>query len=101
MDSIKLFNKNEEELETIIQTMGIYSQYIEMEFTIKNRSMVIMKDGKRLGIELPNQDKIGTLGEMESNKHLGILEVDTIKHAEMKDKKWKFPCRTRKILETR
>ena len=38
------------------------------------------------GIELPNQEKIRTLGEKETNKYLVILEGDTIKHAEMKEK---------------
>ena len=31
------------------------------------------------GMELPNPDKIRTLGENETYKHLGILEADTIK----------------------
>ena len=31
------------------------------------------------GIELPNQDKFRTLGEMETYKYLGILEAYTIK----------------------
>ena len=44
-----------------------------------------MKDG----MELPNQDKIKTLGEKENYKYLRILEADTIKHAEMKDKRKK------------
>ena len=35
-------------------------------------------------IELPNQEKIRTLGEKENYKHLRILEEDTIKHSEMK-----------------
>ena len=30
--------------------------------------------------------KIRTLGEKETNKYLGILEMDTIKHAEIKEK---------------
>ena len=38
------------------------------------------------GMELPNWDKIRTLGENETYKYLGILEVDTIKQVEMKDK---------------
>ena len=37
-------------------------------------------------IELPNQDKIGTLAENETYKYLGILEADTIKQVEMKNK---------------
>ena len=37
-------------------------------------------------MELPNQDKIRTLGEKETDKYLGILEADTIKQVEMKEK---------------
>ena len=36
------------------------------------------------GIELPNQEKIRVLGEMETYKYEGILEADTIKQMEMK-----------------
>ena len=46
-----------------------------------------MKSSKRHladGMELPNQDKIRTLGEKETYKYLSILEADTIKQVEMK-----------------
>ena len=62
-----------------------------------------MKSGKRYltdGMELPNQDKIKTLGEKETYTYLGILEADTIKQVEMKDKiKKEYLRRTRKQLE--
>ena len=48
-----------------------------------------MKIDKRYltnGMELPNQDKIRTLGEKETYKYLGILEADTIKKVEMEEK---------------
>ena len=38
------------------------------------------------GIELPNPDKIRTLGIKETYRYLGILESDSIKQAEMKEK---------------
>ena len=64
-----------------------------------------MKSGKRHrtdGMELPNQDRIRTLGEKESYKYLGILEANTIKQEQMKDKIQKeYLRRTRKILETK
>ena len=64
-----------------------------------------MKGGKRHltdGIELPNQDKIRTLAENETYKYLGILEADTIKQVEMKNKIQKeYLRRTRKLLETK
>ncbi len=37
-------------------------------------------------LEQPNQNKIRTLAENETYKYLGILEADTIKQAEMKEK---------------
>ena len=37
-------------------------------------------------IDLPNNDKIRTMVENETYKYLGILEADTIKQLEMKDK---------------
>ena len=89
MDDIKLFTKNEKELETFIHAVRIYSQDIGMEFGIEKCALPVMNGGKRHmtdGIELPNQDKIRTLGENETYKYLGILEADTVKQVEMKDK---------------
>ena len=82
MDDIKLFAKNEKELETLIHTVRIYSQDKGMEFGIEKCAVLVMKSGKRHltdGMELPNQDKIKTLAENETYKYLGILEADTIK----------------------
>ena len=54
------------------------------------------------GMELPNHDKIKTLGENETHKYLGILEADTIKQVQMKDKiRKEYLRRTRKLLETK
>ena len=87
MDYIKLFAKNEKELETLIHTVRIYSWDIGMEFGIEKSGMLVMKSGKRQltdGMELPNKDEIKTLAENETYKYLGILEADIIKQAEMK-----------------
>ena len=47
-------------------------------------------------MELPNQDKIRTLEEKETYKYLGILEADTIKQVDMKEKiKKEYLRRTR------
>ena len=101
MDDIKLFAKNEKELETLIHAVRIYSQNTGMEFGIKKCAMLVMKSGKRHmtdEMELPNQDKIRTLGENETYKYLGILKADTIQQVEMKDKVQKeYIRRTRKL----
>ena len=64
-----------------------------------------MKSGKRHltdGMERQNQDKIKTLGEKETYKYSGILEADTIKQVEMKEKiKKEYLRRSKKLLETK
>ena len=62
---IKIFAKNKKELETLIQTIRIYSQDIGMEFGIEKCAMLIMKSVKREtaeGTELANQKSTWTLG---------------------------------------
>ena len=67
--------------------------------------MLVMKNGKRHltdGIELPNQEKIRTLGEKETDKYLCILKAEAIKQVKMKEKiKKEYLRRTRKLLETK
>ena len=111
MDDIKLFakpppqKKKTKELETVIHTVRIYSQDIGMELGIEKCAMLLKKSGKPLmtdGMELPNHDKIRTFGENETYKYLSILEADTIKQVEMKDKiRKEYLRRTRKLLETK
>ena len=74
------------ELETLIQTIRIYSQYIRMKFGIEKCTMLIMKSGKRqtmkgIGIRM--------LGDKENYKHLKVLEAGTIKQMKMIKKKKK------------
>ena len=81
MDDIKLFAKNERELETLIHE--------KWQTTYD-------------GLELPNHDKIRTLGENETYKYLGILEADTIKQVLMKDTiRKEYFRRRRQLLETK
>ena len=76
-----------------------------MEFGLEKCAMLVMKSGKRNltdGMELPNQDKIRTLGEKVMYKYLCILEADTIKQVEMKEKIQKeYLRRTGKLLQTK
>ena len=64
-----------------------------------------MKSGKRHltdWMELLNQEKIRALREKETGQYLGILEADTIKQVDMKDKiKKAYLRRTRKLFETK
>ena len=64
-----------------------------------------MKSGKRNlmdEMEQLNREKIRTLREKETYKYKGILEADTIKKVEMKEKIKKEYLRwTRKLFETK
>ena len=76
MNGIKLFVKNEKELETQIHEVWIYSQDIGMKFSVEKYIMLEMKSGKRHltdGMELPNQEKIRTLEEKKTYKYFGVL----------------------------
>ena len=46
------------------------------------------------GIKLPSQKRIRTLGETDNYMYLGILEADTMKHAEMEKKNKKRVSQT-------
>ena len=96
--------KNEKELKTLIHAVRIYSQDIGMEFGIEKHALLVMKSGKLYltdRTELPNQCRIRRLGEKETYNYLGILEADTIKQVEMKEKiKKEYLRRIRKLLKT-
>ena len=70
INNIKLFAKKEKrQLETLIQTVRIYNQDIDMGFDIEKCTMLVIKSGKRRiteGVELPNQVFIRTHGEKET-----------------------------------
>ena len=95
MDDIKLFAKNEKELETLLHVVRIYSQDIGMEFGIEKCVMLVIKSGKwhlTDGMELPSQDK-----KARRKRNLQIFgHVGGIKQVEMKDKKERISQRNKK-----
>ena len=98
-------NNNQKDLETLIYAVRIYSQDIRIEFSIEKCAMPVMKSGKRHmtdGTELPNHEEIRTPEENETYKYLGILQPDTIKQVQIKDKILKeYLKKIRKLLETK
>ena len=72
-DDIKLFTKNEKELESLVHGLRIYSQDIGMEFDIEKCALPVMKSGKRHltdGMELLNQSR---LKHSQKTKHTNGL----------------------------
>ena len=89
MDDFKLYSKKDRALDSLIQTVRIFSEDIGMEFGIDKCAMLVMqkrKIEKSDSIPLPNDKVIKSLEKGESYKHLGVLEADEVMVDEMKDK---------------
>jgi len=59
MDDLKLFGKNDEQIDSLVQTVFRISEYIGMEFGLKKCGVVTLKKGKLVkfdGIYLPNHE---------------------------------------------
>ena len=69
MDDLKLHCRSEKGLDSLVQTVCVFSEDIEMEFGIEKCAMLVMEKGKivkSVGIELPNGKVIKSLQEGES-----------------------------------
>ena len=89
MDHLKLYGKTQKDLESLIQTVRIYSSDIEMELGLEKCASLVMKRGKIAksdGITLPDDRTIRNLKEDESYKYLVVQELDDIKTSEMKER---------------
>ena len=104
MDDLKLYGKSKNELESLVNTVRIFSEDIKMKFGLQKCASVLMKRGKKVedaGIQMPDGQLIQDLGN-ESYKYLGVLEADKIKMEEMKNKVRKdYYRRIRKVLQSK
>ena len=72
MDDIKLFAKNEKELETLIHAVRICSQDSGMEFSTEKCAMLVKKSGKRHPTTKSRQDKNARRkGNLQILRYLG------------------------------
>ena len=77
MDDLKLYSRSEKELDSLVQTVRVFSEDIGIQFGIEKCPMLVMDKGKivkSVGIELPHGKVIKSLHEGESYKYLGIFE---------------------------
>ena len=64
MDDLKLYSRNEKGLDSLVQTVRVFSEDIGMEFGIEKCAMLVMEKGKivnSVGIELPGGKVIKSL----------------------------------------
>ena len=66
MDDLKLYSRNEKELDSLVQTIRIFNKEIGMEFCIEKYAMLVIKKGKivkSVGIGFPDGKVIKSLQE--------------------------------------
>ncbi|XP_063598714.1 uncharacterized protein LOC134775182 [Penaeus indicus] len=104
MDDLKIYGKNEREINGLVSTIEIFSNNIGMEFEAKKCGTLILKRGKVVktdGLELPSGDKIKEV-EDEGYKYLGITEFDKIKDSEVKESfRKEYLRRAKAIMKSR
>ena len=105
MDDLKLYSCNEKRLDSLVQTIGVFSEDIGMEFAIEKSAMFVTEKReivKSIGIELPDGKVIKALQEGQTYKYLRILEADKFLGQEMKLKVSKeYFRRLRKVLKSK
>ena len=85
MNDLKLYSRSEKGLDSLVQTVHVFSEDIGMEFGIEKCAMLVMEKGKivkSVGIELLDGTVIQSEGE--SYKYLGIFEPDKFLEEKMK-----------------
>ena len=74
-----MYSRSEKGLDSLVQTVRVFSEDIGMRFGMEKCAMSAMEKGrivKLVGIELPDSKVIKSLQEGEGYKYLGILEAD-------------------------
>ena len=104
MDDLKLYGKNDEQLQGLVETVKRISDDIGMDFGLDKCVKVTFKRGKIVStsnIHLDIDNIIKELDNEEMYKYLGIYEGDGIQHNRMKEKiRKEYYGRTRLVLKT-
>ena len=96
MDDLKLFAKNDEELERLLNIVKSFSDSIKMNFNVSKCAKLTIKRGKYQSSRNITLDQNCSIQELENHqdyKYLGISENAGINHKKMKDKILKEYCR--------
>ena len=89
MDDLKLYGKNDSELEGLLRTVKTFSDDIGMTFGLDKCAKATFIRGKlksTSSIVLDIDTKIKELDQEETYKYLGIEEGDGIQHGKLKEK---------------
>ena len=80
MDDLKLYGNDERRIDSLINTVRVFSDDIRMAFGLKKCGVVVMKRGKVVkydGVDLPDGRRMKSVEE-DGHKYLGILEYNEV-----------------------
>ena len=104
MDDLKLYARNNNQLETLLHTVKQYSQDIRMDFGLDKCAKATFIKGKLISsnnIKLNEDITIKDLNQEGFYKYLGVKEKNGIQHAQMKeDVRKEYYRRIRMILKS-
>lgn len=89
MGNLKLFIKDEYQLEQALVNIKVFSDDIKMEFCLDKCATAVFKGGKlvkRGNIQLDHKRMFQSLDQKDVYKYLGDDESDGIHHGKMKEK---------------
>ena len=103
MEALKLYAKSERELDSLIQTVRIFSDDVVMVFGFDKCVVLVLKRGKMVrteGTELPHRNHMREVN-LDGYKYLGVLQLDSIMNREIKEKvKSKYVRRVKKLFRS-
>ena len=104
MDDLKLYGKDECELERLVGIVKEYSDDIGMKFGLDKCGVLVVERGVKKkfdGIVLPSGEKIKEIEE-SGYKYLGVLEAEVIMERDMKERlKGEYFRRVRLLLRSK
>ena len=83
---MRLFGKNIDQIDSLVWTVYVFCEDIEMEFGLKKCGVLVLKRGevvKMDGVTLPDGQAIKQIDE-DGYRYFRILEVDSVKERKMK-----------------
>ena len=78
---MKFYSRSEKGLDSLVQTVRVFSEDVGMEFGIEKCALLVTEKGKivkSVGIEMPDGKVLKSLQEIKSHRNLDILEAKTI-----------------------
>ena len=89
MDDLKLYVKDQNQLDSLVNTVQIFSLDIGMKLSTDKREILVLKRDRyeiSEDIKLPDEQEMKEIDVENGYIYMGILETDGLKEQRMKEK---------------